>query len=328
MDHFEAKLIRIKNVLVELDQVILAATMQPVDDFDAQTLFPDDFRAYMHIIGELNISSFSGALGDDYCSLQFENPQPLLSHLKYYLDEEGYETNLWYLPEQYETDVTEATIINPETQLRVGDVLAFGNASSLDLWAFDTRTKPYELLINERSAGTFSDKFLSQIQSELQTFLSEGSYHAAWSYIERNAPSEWERFINLTRRDFLSGIFLRLLVRNVDVKYETNDDSLGDKLTYHFTQREHDNYSKARRWIEVISSVTQNDLRNFIMQECKQKAPLHRVMASLNKECVIFESFGRYTSIELRDGEPSSIMLLSKSAYYEFLDQHQLINKK
>jgi len=328
MDHFEAKLIRIKNVLVELDQVILAATMQPVDDFDTQTLFPDDFRAYMHIIGELNISSFSGALGDDYCSLQFENPQPLLSHLKYYLDEEGYETGLWYLPEQYETDVTEATITNTETQLRVGDVLAFGNANTLDLWAFDTRTTPYELLINETSAGTFADEFLSLIQSELQTFLSQGAYHAPWSYIERNTPSDWKSFINLTRSDFLSGIFLRLLVQNVDVKYETNDDSFGDKLTYHFTQREHDNYSKARRWIEAISSVTQNDLRNFIIQECDEKAPLFRVTATPKKEFVIHERFGRHSLIELWDGEPSSIMLLSKSMYDEFLNQYQLINKK
>ena len=328
MEQFEAKLIRIRNVLAELDQVLLAATMEPVVDFDTQTLFPDDFRAYMHIIGELNISSFSGALGDEYCSLIFESPQPLLSHLKYYLDEEGYETNLWYLPEQYEPDVTEATIVNPETQLRVGDVLAFGNASTLDLWAFDTRIEPYAFLLREGSGRTFAEEFLSQIQSELATFLSEDSYHAAWCYIERNTQSDWDSFIKLTRSDFLSGIFLRLLVQNVDVKYETDDDNFGDKLTYHFTQREHDNYSKARRWIEVISSVTQNDLRNFIMQECKQKAPLHRVMASLNKEYVIVESFGRYSLIELRDEEPSSIMLLSKSRYDEFLEQHHLINKK
>jgi hypothetical protein len=328
MQQFEARLIRIKNVLAELDQLILAANMRPVDDFDAETLYPDDFRAFMHIIGELGISSFSGALGDDYCSLRFENPQPLLSQLKYYLDEEGYETDLWYLTAQYEPDVSEATIINTETQLRVGDVVAFGNASSLDLWAFDTRIKPYGFLLCEGNGSTFADKFLSQIQSELQTFLSQGSYHAAWSYIEKNTPSDWESFINLTRTDFLSGIFLRLLLQNVDVKYETNDAHIGDKLNYHFTQIEHDNYSKAQRWIEVINSVTQNDLRNFIMQEYKEKAPLFRVIASPKKELVICESFGRHTLIELQDDEPSSIMLLSKSRYDEFLNKYNLINKK
>lgn len=328
MQHFEARLIRIKNVLAEIDRLILAANMRPVDDFDTETLYPDDFRAFMHIIGELGISSFSGACGDDYCSLRFENPQPLLSHLKFYLDKEGYETGLWYLPEQYEPDVTEATIIDTETQLRVGDVMAFGNANSLDLWAFDTRTQPYGFLVFNESKSTFADEFLSLMQSELQSFLSQASYQAAWCYIERNAPSDWESFINLTRTDFLSGIFLRLLLQNVDVKYETNDAHIGDKLNYHFTQIEHDNYSKAQRWIEVINSVTQNDLRNFIMQECKEKAPLFRVIASPKKELVICESFGRHTLIELKDDEPSSIMLLSKSRYDEFLDKYNLINKK
>ena len=56
--------------------------------------------------------------------------------------------------------------------------------------------------------------------------------------------------------------------------------------------------------------------------------PLFRVIASPKKELVICESFGRHTLIELKDDEPSSIMLLSKSRYDEFLDKYNLINKK